>query len=188
MNDVIGIKARAKALEDSFFERENQELLRKLRALAAREDKKRTLREVLNVSDDEILEALVDLDIDTESIVAFGLVPLVEVAWADGSIHDKERQAILRAADERGITAGSTTYRLLQNWLQHRPDPRLLEVWRHYSKALMSSLGPEAGATLKERVLANARSVAEAAGGFLGLGSISAVEQAVIQDLESTFE
>lgn len=188
MNDVIGIKARAKALEDSFFERENQELLRKLRALAAREDKKRTLREVLNVSDDEILEALVDLDIDTESIVAFGLVPLVEVAWADGSMHDKERDAILQAADGRGITAGSTTYRLLQNWLLHRPDPRLLEVWRLYSRELISSLGPDSGALLKGQVLANARAVAEAAGGFLGLGSISAVEQAVLQDLESTFD
>jgi hypothetical protein len=188
MSDVIGIKARAKALEDSFFERENQELLRKLREQAAREDRKRTLREALNVSDDQVLDALVDLDLDTESIVAFGLVPLVEVAWADGSIHDNEREAILRAADERGIAAGSTTYRLLQNWLLHQPDARLLEVWRYYSRELIASLGPESGALLKDRVLGNARAVAEAAGGFLGLGSISAVEKAVLEDLESTFD
>ena len=188
MNDVVGLKARAKALEDSFFERENQELLRKLREQAAREDQKRTLREALNVSDEQVLEALVDLDLDTESIVAFGLVPLVEVAWADGSMHEKEREAILRAASERGITAGSTTYRLLQNWLQHEPDPRLLEVWRHYSRELIASLGPESGALLKERVVGNARAVAEAAGGFLGLGSISSVERAVLEDLASTFD
>jgi hypothetical protein len=188
MNDVIGMKVRAKALEDSFFERENQELLRKLRDQAAREDQKRTLREALNVSDDKVLDVLVDFDIDTESIVAFGLVPLVEVAWADGSIHDKEREAILRAAEERGVTAGSTTYRLLQNWLLHQPDARLLEVWRHYSKELISSLGPESGSLLKDRVLGNAKAVAEAAGGFLGLGSISAIEKAVLEDLESTFD
>ncbi len=188
MNDVIGMKVRAKALEDSFFERENQELLRKLRDQAAREDQKRTLREALNVSDDKVLDVLVDFDIDTESIVAFGLVPFVEVAWADGSIHDKEREAILRAAEERGVTAGSTTYRLLQNWLLHQPDARLLEVWRHYSKELISSLGPESGSLLKDRVLGNAKAVAEAAGGFLGLGSISAIEKAVLEDLESTFD
>lgn len=188
MNDVIGIKARAKALEESFFERENQELLRKLREQAAREEKRETLRQALNVANEKVLDALVDLDLDTESIVAFGLVPLVEVAWADGSIHDKEREAILRAADERGIVAGSTTYRLLQNWLLHQPDPRLLEVWRFYAKELMSSLEQEAGALLKDRVLANARDVAEAAGGFLGLGSISSVEKAVLEDLEATFD
>lgn len=188
MNDVIGMRARAKALEDSFFERENQELLRKLKEQAVREDRKRTLREALNISDERVLDALVDLDLDTESIVAFGLVPLVEVAWADGSIHDKEREAILRAAEERGMTSGSTTFRLLQNWLLHQPDPRLLEVWRHYTRELVSSLDPESGAVLKEKVLANARAVAEAAGGFLGLGSISAIEKAVLEDLEATFD
>ena len=188
MNDVIGMRARGKALEDSFFERENQELLRRLREQAAREDRKKVLREALSFADDEILDALVDLDLDPESVVAFGLVPLVEVAWADGSIHDRERDAILRAAEERGIAAGSTTFQLLQNWLGHQPDPRLLEVWRHYARELISSLGTDSGALLKKQVLANARAVAEAAGGFLGLGSVSAVEQAVLEDLESTFD
>jgi len=188
MSDVIGMKARAKALEESFFERENQKLLRELRERARAEEKRAILAEALNFEDEEVLDKMVELDLEPETIVAFGLVPLVEVAWADGTIQQKERDAILRAAGERGIKAGSTNYQLLQNWLQHQPQPALLEVWRHYSTVLLSSLGPESGALLKKRVIGNARAVAEAAGGFLGLASISAVEKAVLEDLESTFE
>lgn len=187
MNDIIGMRARAKALEDSFFERENQELLRKLREQARAEKKRAVLSEALNIEDEEVLDRMMELDLEAESIIAFGLVPLVEVAWADGTIQQREREAILRAVDERGIKAGSTNYQLLQNWLQHQPPPKLLEVWRHYSKSLVSSLGAESGALMKERVIGNARAVAEAAGGLLGLGSISAVEKAVLEDLESTF-
>jgi hypothetical protein len=188
MNDVIGMKARAKALEESFFERENQELLRKLQVQARTEKKRAMLAEALNIDDEEVLDKMMELDLEAETIIAFGLVPLVEVAWADGSIQPKEREAILQAASQRGIEEGSTNYQLLQNWLEHQPQQSLLEVWRHYSKELVQNLGPESGTLMKERVIGNARAVAEAAGGFLGLKSISAVEQAVIEDLESTFE
>jgi hypothetical protein len=188
MNDVIGMRARARALEESFFERENQELLRKLRERAAREDKKRMLREALSYANDEILDALVDLDLDTESVVAFGLVPLVEVAWADGEIQPKERDAIIKAAIEQGVEEGSPTCDLLRNWLQKKPDARLLEVWKGYIDELKTSLGDRSKEHLKSGTLGRARAIAEAAGGFLGVASISAAEKKMLDELEWSFD
>lgn len=187
MKDAVGLKKSAKALEESFFAKENQKLLARLQEEAARQRKREVLAEALRIDDDHILDHLVDLDLSPEAIVAFSLVPLVEVAWADGEIQPKERAAILRAAEERGVTPDSTNHELLENWLRERPDARLLEVWRRYSTALLNELDPDERSTMRERLLGNARRVAEAAGGFLGLGSISDAEKAVLEDLESTF-
>ena len=95
---VKGLKAKAKALEDSFFAKENERILQELRAASARAEKKKEFQEYLNIDNDEIINALVDLEVEPETLVAFSLVPLVEVAWADGEIQPKEREKILTAA------------------------------------------------------------------------------------------
>ncbi len=54
--------------------------------------------------------------------------------------------------------------------------------------ALCSTLSAEPKQALKEQVIGHARGVAEAAGGFLGLGSkVSSKEKAVLDDLEQAF-
>jgi hypothetical protein len=183
----IGLKLRAKELEEGFFVQENARLLAKLREEAAKEEKKKEFRTVLNVQSEELLDALIELGVEAETLVALSLVPLVEVAWADGEIHDKERAAILKAAEERGVTPGGATHDLLENWLEMKPKPELLEVWRGYTEELMASLQGAARDQLKSSSLCRARAVAEAAGGFLGLGSISAAEKKMLDQLERAF-
>ena len=185
---VKGLKAKARALEDSFFAKENERILQELRAASAREEKKKAFREYLNIENDEIISALVDLDVEPETLVAFSLVPLVEVAWADGEIQPKERDAIIRAAVESGVEEGSPTCALLKNWLQTKPDSKLLEVWKGYIEELKGSLGQRSRAHLKSGTMGRARAIAEAAGGFLGVASISAAEKKMLDELEWSFD
>ena len=185
---VKGLKAKAKALEDSFFAKENERILQELRAAKAREEKKKEFREYLNIDNEEIIGALVDLEVEPETLIAFSLVPLVEVAWADGQIQPKERDAIITAAIESGVEDGSPTCNLLRNWLQTKPDPKLLEVWKGYIDALKDSLGERSKAHLKSGTMGRARAVAEAAGGFLGVASISAAEKKMLEALEWAFD
>ena len=118
-----------------------------------------------------------------------GLVPLVEVAWADGEVSPKEREAILDAAAGRGVEKGSTTCELLENWLQRQHGGELLQTWKRYVKAIARQLDADKLQAVKERVLGEARAVAEAAGGILGLGfKVSASEEKVLADLESAFD
>jgi len=185
---VKGLKAKAKALEDSFFAKENERILQELRAASVREEKRKEFREYLNIDNDEIIDALVELEVEPETLIAFSLVPLVEVAWADGEIHSKERDSIIKAAVERGVEEGSPTCDLLRNWLKVKPDPALLEVWKGYIEALKSSLGERSRAHLKSGTMGRARAIAEAAGGFLGVASISAAEKKMLEELEWTFD
>ena len=186
--NVKGLKATARALEDSFFAKENARVLQELRAASVREEKKKEFREYLDIESEDVLDALIDLEVEPETLVAFTLVPLVEVAWADGEIQANEREAIIKAAIERGVEDGSPTCTLLRNWLQTPPDPVLLETWRGYIEELMTSLGERARTHLKSASIGRARAVAEAAGGFLGIGSISAAEKKKLEELEWAFE
>ena len=185
---VKGLKAKAKALEDSFFAKENERILQELRAVKAHEEKKKEFREYLNIDSEEIIDALVELEVEPETLIAFSLVPLVEVAWADGVIQPKERDAIIKAAIERGVEEGSPTCNLLRNWLQTKPDPKMLEVWKGYIEVLKDSLGERSRAHLKSGTMGRAKAIAEAAGGFLGVASISAAEKKIIEELEWSFD
>lgn len=175
-------------LEASFFAEENAKLLGKLREEAKDKERRDALRAALRIDDERVVDALVELDLYPETVVAFGLIPLIEVAWADWEIQSKEREAVLKAAFDRGIEPGSTTSELLENWLLRKPGPEMLETWKHYVAVIVEKMDPNNRALIRDGVMAQAKGVAEAAGGFLGFGSkISDAEQKVLDDLAAAF-
>ena len=179
------INPDAKALEDAFFVQENAKLLQRLREQAAAEARREALREALKIDDPELLDTLVEMELGPETAVALQLVPLVEVAWADGSVQRSEREAILKAAEQQGVAVGTVGHDLLENWLAVKPGRELMDVWQRFAGALAATLPAGARQTLRDGLLSQARSVAEAAGGFLGIGDkVSKEEQAVLGELE----
>ncbi len=80
------IGARGVDLEEAFFAQHNQELLRKLREQAAHREKREALARATGISSVELLDKLIALDVNVERAAAFTLVPVVEVAWADGEM------------------------------------------------------------------------------------------------------
>jgi tellurite resistance protein len=112
------------------------------------------------------------------------LVPLAAVAWADGSLDEKERKAVLNAASERGIKPGTASYTLLETWLKQKPSQKLMDVWKRYTRSIWEQITKEEQVLLRVNIVGRAREVAQAAGGVLGVGSISPQEKAVLEELE----
>jgi hypothetical protein len=180
---------RKKALEESFFARENAKLLERMKVEKDTHETREALARVSGIESAEILEKLCTLGVDADTWTAVSIAPLVEVAWADGKIDDAERRAVLSGAEANGIASESPGYQLLESWLAHRPDGRLLEVWGAFIVGLCAELGENERKSLKDQILGRARSVAEATGGFLGLGSkISNEEQVILAELAKAFE
>jgi hypothetical protein len=179
------LESRRVALEESFFAEHNEKLLEKLRTAARQRKTKEAISAILGVDDDAVLQQLVDLGLCEESVVALYLVPMIEVAWADGEIQAKERDAVLKAADEHGIERESVAYELLACWLEQPVDKELLGAWEGLARALKDDLAPGALQAMRAKIIDNARAVAEAAGGFLGLGKISPEERAMLERLSS---
>jgi hypothetical protein len=179
---------RKKALEESFFVKENARLLERMKAEKKNKAIKERLAEISGIDDDAVLTKLASLDIEADTWAAISLVPLVEVAWADGKIDEKERRAVLSAAEANGISPGSPSHELLHSWLTHRPDARLLAVWGEYIVGLCANFSSREKAAVKEKVVGRARAVAEAAGGYLGLGrKVSPEEGVILSELEKAF-
>jgi hypothetical protein len=184
----VTLEERGRALENQFYEKENQEKLaamkRKLDAQASREE----LRKASGMSDDAVLDRLVGLGLRANTIAALSLVPLIQVAWADGVVQDNERTAILQGAHGKGLEDGTDGYTLLQTWLKTRPSDELFTAWEAYIKALASQLNDEQNRLLKNQIVGFAKMVAAAAGGILGFGKVSASEEKVLERIEAAFQ
>lgn len=183
------LKDRRQALEEEFFRKENERLAVELRLKRLTEESKAGMTGVSGITDEAVLDKLVELGIGAQTLAAMTLVPLVEVAWADGKMDAKEKSAILQGAEAQGVEPGSEAFALLEDWLVNRPPPRLLAAWRDYVGALCEEMLPEDRKHLKREVLSRARAVAEAAGGFLGMGGrVSDEEKQVYGILETAFK
>jgi tellurite resistance protein len=183
-----GLDDRRKSLEEAFFRKENEKLRARIEAEREREATRKALAGEAGIDDDALLDRLVELGIRVDTVEALVLVPLVMVAWADGRIDPDERAAVLRGAEAGGFTPDKPAYALLEAWTKERPPADLMTSWRSYIGALVKELSADQRAALEGRIVARAREVARASGGFLGFSKISAEEEAVLKELEQAFE
>jgi len=77
---------RRKALEKSFFVKENERLRAALNEKRAAEERKAALADVSGITDDAVLSHLDALDIGCDTLTALSLIPVVAVADASGGI------------------------------------------------------------------------------------------------------
>ena len=181
-SDMLG--DRRKAMEDAFFARENEALRQRGRETNDAKRKKERLSAASGITHDAVLEKLAALEIRSETLGALSLIPLVAVAWADGTIDDKERGAILSRAAEIGVAKGGVGHELFARWLEERPPQAMVDAWKDYVRAFAMTMDNADRRALRAEVLHRAQGIAEAAGGFLGIGGkVSAPEQKVLQEL-----
>ncbi|MEI6162577.1 MAG: hypothetical protein WCP77_22325 [Roseococcus sp.] len=187
MSDNV-LATRRAGLEEAFFARHNEELRQKMLQADAEKFRREALSAATGIVDDAVLERLMHLQIGTGTLAALTLVPMVLVAWADGSISAEEKRAILGGAVQAGLVPGSPALELLEAWLHARPAPALFQAWKDYVAALTHQLSPEERMSLEASVLAQAHKVASATGSFLGLTSpISSSENELLRELAHSF-
>src|SRR3954454_19321394 len=113
---------REKAMEANYFRQQDARLLESLRNANKFDAMAEALRDGLQVDNPELLERVRAQGVDADSAAAFLLLPLVEVAWAEGSVSKKEQDTVVRIAHERGVAEGSPGEGRLLEWLRERPS------------------------------------------------------------------
>ncbi|SMP42728.1 hypothetical protein SAMN06265222_101828 [Neorhodopirellula lusitana] len=181
--EADALHRRGQALEDEFFYQVDAKLRAGLRAQMKREEAREKLRLSTGIEDIELLDHLFDAGVTPSSIAALALVPVVFVAWADGSVTTAERQVIFSSALHRGMKGQPEAFNLLMGWLEKRPGKVIWDLWKEYSDVVHSSLTPKLAETLQREILRSATVVAEASGGRFGRDSISVAEQAVLDQI-----
>ena len=185
MSDAL--HKRERALEEEFFAKKDRQLRDKLKATFDQEVTREKLKAATGITDPIVLERLIALQVRGETMAAFWLYPLVEVAWADGKLDRKERDAILEAAVAGGIERNSPGYEALEAAMADGPTEARRKVWFAYARDLSGRLDANERRRVRDDLVARARKVAEASGGLLGVARISAAEQRVLDAVAGAF-
>lgn len=159
--------------------------IRRERQLAAlRKEEREGIANILGTDEDVANEAM-ELGFDRATARVLHLVPLIQIAWADGTIQSDEREAVLQAAHDHGVQRGSAAYEFLELLLEQRPSDLFFE---RTNRVIAHVLANDVEGREADDLLTRARSVARSAGGVFGFGSVSKEEQKLIDELAIMFD
>ena len=139
MTDKDAFKERGRALEEEYFHRKERELIEKMRQKAAADAARDALGAKTGVADAQLLQDLHELGYTPETLSLLHVVPLVQMAWAEGHVSMRERDLIIEAARARGIESGSAADQMLAGWLAARPSGELFTTTMRAIGAMLAS-------------------------------------------------
>lgn len=127
----------------------------------------------------ELTTILEELGVPEGGWRAVALLPLVEVAWADGRIQRAERAVIDAAVEGLGLSAPERA--AVDVWLEVRPDSVELARGR---RALLELAHRDPDDTAFDGILGRCEAVARAAGGLFGVAfAVSEEERLALRDI-----
>ena len=190
MADKEFLGDRRRTQEEEYFQRREQELIAQLQQRARAEATRGRLAERTGVADQAILRDLEMLGFTPDTVMLLHLVPLLQVAWAEGGVSDREHALIIEAARARGVEAGSAAESQLAMWLTTRPSADFFEGTLRVIAAILQTRSSEEREASRRDLLSYCTAIASASGGILGLGRVSPEEHRVLarisQELEHT--
>jgi hypothetical protein len=178
---------RGTVLEEAFFYRVDRELSELLGKRLQREEKLLQLANATGIRDQKYLERLADSGFEL-STLHFIWVPLILVAWADGNAEKLEKKAIADILASKGISQETISRVISHEWFCKKPTEELWGIWKEFSAATSSSLNPAINNELIDELVRLCRLVADASGGFMGLGKVSATETQAIDRVIRTLQ
>ena len=172
--------------QEEHFRRWGQELVEQGRLRRARELRLRQLGDTTGICDRVTLEELFTLGHTADTVQLLHLLPLVMVAWADGTVSSAERGVILEAATVRHVGRESLAWNLLVDYLTHRPSEQIIDRNLRLLRTWMQALpGAQRIANLRN-VTSRCTQVASVSRGSFGVGrKISEGERRVMDRLAS---
>lgn len=183
MSNHDGITDDVRKREEDYFRRKDRELIERMRQTAAEAETRKNLEQATGLHDAAQLEELQALGFTPETLPLLPLVPVLQVAWAEGGVSTAERGMIVNLARSRDITAGSAADVQLQEWLERRPSEA---TFRQAARLIGAMLDHPAGAEMQvsaDDLLKYCEQIAQASGGLFGIGKVSAEEKAALEQI-----
>jgi hypothetical protein len=181
MADRDIIQERGRSLEDDYFRKKDRELVDKIQRAAEAERARSDVGRAAGLSDPALAQELLDLGFTAETVTLLPLVPILQMAWAEGGVSQSERELIVRFARSRGIAEGSAADLQLATWMAKQPSEAVFAGAGRLIRAVLDS-GADPGLNADDLV-AYAEKIASASGGVFGIGKISSEERKLLSGL-----
>ena len=185
MTDKDGINSDVRSREEEYFRRKDRELVEKMRQAAESDASRQAMEQTTGIHDPVLLQELEALGFTPDTVSLLPLVPIVQVAWAEGGVSDNERKLIVEFARGRKIAAGSPADDQLSTWLEQRPSEDVFARATRLIRAMLDRPGAQAGAWSVDDLIHHAEEIAEASGGILGFHKISGDEEALLGRIQT---
>lgn len=179
---------RRRASEDDYFRKKDRELIEKMRQAAAADRAKTELSTRTGLSDPALIAELGALGFTPDTISVLPLVPVVQMAWAEGGITPAERDMLIRLARGRGIAAGGAADQQLSDWMARRPSDDVFARAMRLIRAMLDTGTTVDGSLNADDVIRYSESIAAASGGLFGIGKISAEERETLGQIVSALK
>ncbi len=188
MSEHEGITSDVRSREEEYFRRKDRELVEKLRKAGEASAARAALEASSGIHDPALLQELEALGFTPDTVNLLPIVPIVQVAWAEGGVSDDERALILQFARERGVQGGSAADRQLQQWLAERPSEDVFSRATRLIRAMLDHPEGQSKALSLEDLVHRCEEIAAASGGILGFGKISSEERALLGRIQTAFK
>lgn len=172
---------RGRSLEEDYFRKKDKELIEKMRAAAAADRTRVEMGQKVGITDPQLLKELEALGFTPDTVVLLPLVPLLQVAWAEGGVSSAERAVLVQLARSRGVADGSAADRQLGEWIARNPGEAVFAQATRLIRAMLDS-SAAAGVTADDLVQ-QAEAIAAASGGMFGINKVSAEERQLLASL-----
>jgi hypothetical protein len=183
MPDRDMLRERGRSFEDDYFRKKDQELIEKMRQATSAEQNRQQLAKMSGLKDPALLQELNDLGFTPETVSLLPLVPLLQMAWAEGGITGAERGLLVRLARSRGIAEGTEADRQLSVWMITQPDEAVFVRATRLIRAMLDSRSPETSDLSAEELVEYCERIAAASGGIFGIGRVSADEKKLLSSI-----
>jgi hypothetical protein len=188
MAEKDGITSDMRSREDDYFRRKDRELVELMRKAAADQQARQELEARSGIHDSAMLQELEALGFTPETVSLLPLVPIVQVAWAEGGISEDERRLIIQFARQRGIAPGSEPDQKLAEWLKTQPSEVVFSRATRLIRAMLDDQSSGQQELKIDDLIRRCEEIAAASGGVLGFRKISADERALLGQIESALK
>src|SRR5688572_3865515 len=169
-----------KSIEDDYFYKRDRELIEKMRKAAANEQARKEMAAQIRINDPGLIKDLEDLGFTPETVKVLPLMPIVQLAWAEGGVSAEERKLLVSLARNRHIAEGSPADQLLTEWMARAPAPEIFQNGMRLIRAMLENQVPGTDMISADDIMRYCEQIAEASGGIFGIGKVSSEERATL--------
>jgi len=171
--------------EAEYFHELDVELIQKMRRRADHEERVRRMAETCQINDPSLLEDLERLGYSPTTVSLLCLVPLVQVAWADGRVTHAERNQVLAIAHLHGVQEDTPAHQQLEAWLDYPPHEEFFQGTLCAIRAALELLPQDERRTRQDALIEGCTDVAAAT---WHLGKIGAAERKLLEEIQKQLE
>ena len=175
--------ARTRAMEDDYFYKKDRELIEKMRKAAADEKARSEMAAQIRINDPGLIKDLGELGFTPETVKVLPLMPIVQLAWAEGGVSAANASCSSRSPATAVSVEGSPADHLLADWMTRAPAPEVFSNAMRLIRAMLEVPAPGGDTITADDIMRYCELIAAASGGIFGIGKVSSEERATLAQI-----